>query len=140
MRVVLASLTACLFLAGCAMSHPIDPQIAPASTSFANAEKVAVTLSNFDFTPSTIHLKAGRPYALVLTNTADGGHDFAAPEFFAAAKIEAGDAASVAKGEVELEGRQSATVHLVPAAGEYDLVCTHAGHALLGMKGKIVVD
>jgi plastocyanin len=75
-----------------------------------------------------------------LENVASGGHDFAAPDFFAASLIRPNDAALVAGGNVEVPGSASRTVHLVPAAGEYRLVCTHAGHALLGMTGRIVVE
>ncbi len=127
-------------LAGCASSHPIEPQLAPASIDFGGAAGERVELANFDFTPHEIHLRAGRPYTLVLTNVGSGGHDFAAPEFFAAALIKPDDAALVAEGEIDVPGNATRTVHLVPAAGTYKLVCTHTGHALLGMTGSIVVD
>jgi uncharacterized cupredoxin-like copper-binding protein len=127
-------------LAGCAMSHPIEPQLAPASVDFRGAAVERVQLANFDFTPREIRLRAGRPYELVLANVASGGHNFAAPAFFAAARIRPGDAALVAKGEVDVPGGATRTVHLVPAAGTYRLVCTHTGHALLGMTGTIVVS
>jgi uncharacterized cupredoxin-like copper-binding protein len=127
-------------LAGCASSHPIQPQLAPASIDFAGATEQRVDLANFDFTPREIHLRAGRPYDLVLADVSSGGHDFAAPEFFAAAQIRPDEAALVAEGEVDVPGGATRHVHLVPAAGSYDLVCTHTGHALLGMKGRIFVD
>jgi uncharacterized cupredoxin-like copper-binding protein len=136
----IASLAAVALLAGCATSHPIDPQVAAASVNFNGATEQRVELANFDFTPRDIHLRAGRPYDLVLANVGSGGHDFAAPEFFAAAQVRADDAALVSSGKVEVGGGATKHVHLVPAAGNYELVCTHAGHALLGMKGKIVVD
>lgn len=139
MRIVLAGLLAAL-LASCATTRPIEPQLAPASVDFAGAERYEVTLSNFEFSPETLRLHAGRSYALVLNDVASGGHDFTAPEFFAAAQIMPGDAALVANGQVDLQGGQSKTVHLVPASGTYDLVCTHTAHALLGMKGKIIVE
>ncbi|MEO6388791.1 MAG: copper-binding protein [Croceibacterium sp.] len=136
----IALLSACGLLAACVSSHPINPQLAPASLSFAGATMERIAVANFDFTPHEIHLRAGRPYELVLANTASGGHDFAAPEFFAAARIKPGDAPLVADGKVDLPGMATRTVHLVPAAGAYKLVCTHTGHALLGMTGQIVVD
>jgi len=139
MRPVLAIL-ASASLAGCVSSYPIEPRLAPASVDFSGADRERVELANFDFTPREIHLRAGRPYELVLTNVGSGGHDFAAPAFFAAAQIRPDDAPLVAKGKVDVAGNTTRTVHLVPAAGEYELVCTHTGHALLGMKGKIVVD
>jgi uncharacterized cupredoxin-like copper-binding protein len=127
-------------LAGCAASHAIQPQLAPASVDFGGASVTRVTLANFDFTPRQIHLRAGRPYRLELVNAGSGGHDFSAPEFFAAARIAPADAALVSGGEVDVPGGTTRTVHLVPAAGRYKLACTHLGHALLGMSGTIVVD
>lgn len=133
-------LAAASLLAACASSHAIEPRLAPASVDFGGAAEQRVTLENFDFNPREVHLRAGLPYELVLTNTGSGGHDFAAPEFFAAAQIRSGDAPLVAGGEVDVPGGATRTVHLVPSAGAYDLACTHAGHALLGMKGKIIVE
>jgi len=137
---LIAVLPAFALLAACAASHPIQPQLAPASVDFGGAAVERVELANFDFTPREIRLRAGRPYELVLANVASGGHNFAAAAFFAAARIRPADAALVAKGEVEVPGGATRTVHLVPAAGTYRLVCTHTGHALLGMTGTIVVS
>ncbi len=105
------------------------------------AQPIAVALSNFDFTPSTIPMVHGRAYALTLTNTAGGGHNFAAPAFFAAAKVEPADRARIAGGTVEVAGGQSVTIHLsAPAAGRYKVRCTHTFHTMFGMKGAIVVS
>jgi uncharacterized cupredoxin-like copper-binding protein len=136
----MTSLAFAALLAGCASSHRIEPQLAPASVNFGGAMEQRVDLANFDFTPRDIHLRAGRPYELVLANVASGGHDFAAPEFFAAALIKPADAPLVAEGEVDVPANTTRIVHLVPAAGTYKVVCTHTGHALLGMTGTIVVD
>ena len=99
-----------------------------------------VELSNFDFAPHEIHLRAGQATTLVLSNLASGGHDFAAPEFFAAARVEPADAALVTDGEIDVPAKSTRTVHLVPAAGTYKLTCTHMMHAMFGMKGTIVVE
>ena len=105
------------------------------------AQPITVALANFDFTPSTITMVHGRAYALTLTNTAGGGHNFAAPAFFTAAKIAPADRARVADGTVEVAGGQSVTIHLTaPAAGRYKVRCTHAFHTIFGMKGAIVVS
>ncbi len=55
------------------------------------------------------------------------------------AKLASADAAEVADGAIELAGGETRTLTLVPAAGEYKLVCTHTGHAVLGMTGRIAV-
>ncbi|MCB2067101.1 MAG: cupredoxin domain-containing protein [Erythrobacter sp.] len=136
----------CLFLApivllaGCASTHVIQPQLSPASVEYSRAQRVEVTLDNFSFAPADLHLQAGRPIALVVTNAASGGHNFTAPEFFAAAQIMPGHADLVASGQLSLSGGQSVTVNLIPAAGTYRLTCTHLGHAVLGMTGTITVE
>ncbi len=128
-----------LGLAACASGRPIDVQSVSDAAQFADASTVSVELTNFDFSPSVIELQAGRPYVLTLANHGSGGHDFTAPDFFEAATILASDAALVSEGEVELEAGETATIRLIPAAGTFDLVCTHLGHAALGMTGTIEV-
>ena len=110
----------------------------PAVTAAQPAEQtVEITLSNFDFTPSAIHLHAGQPVVLHLVNSAHGGHNFAAPEFFAAAS---GVSGPVTDGKVELHGNQSVDVHVTPARGHYRLRCTHTLHTSFGMSGEIDVE
>ena len=89
------------------------------------------------FHPSTIRLAAGRPIVLHLVNSGDGGHNFAAPEFFAAAQ---GVSGPVRRGRVEVAGHQSADIRLTPARGTYRLRCTHTLHTAFGMSGEIVVE
>jgi uncharacterized cupredoxin-like copper-binding protein len=101
------------------------------------ATTVEVTLSNFDFAPSTIRLRAGQPVVLHLVNAAHGGHNFAAPEFFAAAS---GVSGPVTNGKVEVHGNQSVDVHVTPARGHYHLRCTHTMHTAFGMSGEIEVE
>ena len=103
----------------------------------AQPAAVEVTLSNFDFTPQTIHLRAGQPVVLHLVNSAGGGHNFSAPEFFAAAQ---GVSGPVQGGTVEVAGHRSVDVRLTPARGTYRLRCTHTLHTAFGMRGRIIVD
>jgi uncharacterized cupredoxin-like copper-binding protein len=103
-------------------------------------ETIPVALTNFDFTPSTIAMVHGRDYALTLSNRASGGHNFAAPAFFAAATVAPADRARIVDGTVEVPAGQSVTIHLVaPAAGRYKVRCTHTFHTMFGMKGAMVV-
>ena len=115
-----------------------------ASSAMAQATATAtipVQLTNFKFTPNQIVLQHGQPYVLSLTNAADGGHNFAAPAFFAAASVAAADQPLLKKGSVEVPAGQVREIHLVaPAPGQYDLKCTHFLHAGFGMKGTIVVQ
>jgi plastocyanin len=102
--------------------------------------RVAVALSNFAFAPGEVRIPAGRPVALVLTNDGSGGHDFAAPEFFAAARVDPADAARLRRGRVEVPKGQTVTLRLVAAPGRYALKCTHFLHAGFGMTGSIIVE
>lgn len=116
---------------------------APASaqpTASSDAPRVEVRLSSFKFEPSSLRLQAGRPVVLHLVNTAGGGHNFSAPEFFAAAQVRGEDRAFVSKGSVEVPGHSSRDIALVPSGGRYRLKCTHTFHTTFGMKGSIVVE
>lgn len=99
----------------------------------------SVDLANFSFTPNTVALQAGVPTTLRLKNTSGGGHSFAAPEFFAASRVQPESAALVQKGRVEVPAHASVDIDLIPAAGQYALKCSHPFHAAFGMKGTIVV-
>jgi plastocyanin len=107
---------------------------------WSSAAQVTVTLSSFEFDPATVHLRAGQPVTLHLVNESSGGHNFASPDFFAAATIRTEDKGLVYKGAIDLTGHQSKDIRLVPAAGHYKLRCTHTMHAMFGMTGEIVVD
>ena len=99
-----------------------------------------VQLSNFKFTPDDIILEHGRPYILRLANASDGGHDFTAQEFFAAAAVAVEDRQYFSDGQIEVPPGEVREIHLTaPAAGEYKLKCTHSLHKLMGMSGKIIV-
>lgn len=125
---------------GWASAQPVEPRAASASADFTRAETIEVKLSSFDFTPSEIQLEAGKPYVLKIVNTAKkGGHNFSAAKFFAAATVSPQDAARIAGGRVELRKGETASIRVVPAAGTFKLTCTHFGHAMLGMTGRIVV-
>lgn len=106
---------------------------------FSRAAAVEIVLTSFSFTPDTLHLRAGMPVRLTIRD-AKGGHNFAAPKFFAAARIAPEDVGKVRGGKIELEGGEAVTIRMVPAAGTYKLTCTHFLHTSFGMKGRIVVD
>jgi len=108
-----------------------------AATAQGQPRTVEIRLSNFDFTPNHIQLRAGEPVVLHLVNSAHGGHNFAAPEFFAAAS---GVSGPVTDGKVELHGNQSVDVRVTPARGHYHLRCTHTMHTAFGMSGEIDVE
>lgn len=108
-----------------------------ATAQSGHAQTVEVQLSSFDFTPSTIQLRAGQPTVLHLVNNGNGGHNFSAPDLFAAAADVSGP---VREGTVEVPGHQAVDVRLTPASGTYRLRCTHTFHTTFGMRGEIVVQ
>ena len=116
----------------------------PAVLSAAAAQSVtpvSITLSDYAFTPSALNLKAGTTYQLHFVNSGTKGHDFSAPEFFAASQLAAEDQAKVNKGLVELESGQSADITVTPGqAGTYPIACTHFMHKMMGMHGNIIVQ
>jgi uncharacterized cupredoxin-like copper-binding protein len=116
------------------------PALAAADPDFTNVRQVNIELSNFDFTPKTLPLQAGKPYRLHLTNTGSGGHNFSSPAFFRAATIAPEDATAVVKGGIDLKKGESRDVRVIPAKGRYKLKCTHFMHSAFGMKGEIIVD
>ena len=115
------------------------PAAAQPPPDWSRAASVDVTLKSFSFTPEILSLRAGEPLRLTIRDE-KGGHNFAAPAFFAAAWIAPEDRAKLSNGKVELEGGETVTIRLVPAAGRYKLTCTHFMHTTFGMKGTIVVS
>jgi plastocyanin len=107
---------------------------------WTGAPQVTVALTSFDYTPSTIRLRAGQPVVLRLVNDSSGGHNFSAPDFFAASAIRPQEQGLIYKGAIEVPKRQSREIALVPRAGTYKLRCTHTMHTMFGMKGEIVVE
>jgi len=105
----------------------------------AQPSVVTVQLSNFKYSPAVLQLRSGVPTTLRLQNASGGGHNFTAPEFFAGARIDPKSAAFVHDGRVEVPGRSTVEINLVPAAGTYRLKCTHTLHSTFGMKGTISV-
>ena len=114
--------------------------IAPAATAQNAPRTVDVQLTSFDFTPREIRLRAGTPVVLRLTNPGRGGHNFAAPQFFAAAAIAGGQNSPIRNGAIEVPSRQTVSVRLTPARGNYRLRCTHTLHTAFGMRGRIIVE
>lgn len=107
---------------------------------WSHPRRVDVTLSNFDFTPSSIHLKAGEPTDLHIVNASGSRHNFSAKAFFAAASMNEASKAAVRDGTVEVPGKGTIDIVLIPRAGRYKLKCTHTFHTTFGMKGEIIVD
>ena len=106
------------------------------SAATATAPVQTISLSSYRFNPDPIILPAGHEVTLKFVNTSTKGHDFTAPEFFAASRIVAGEAP---RGEVDVKEGETKVVTLVPAAGEYRVHCGKPFHSVLGMHAKIEV-
>lgn len=114
--------------------------LAASAAASAQTTSQTIELSNFRFTPNIIQLRAAAPARLHLQNASGGGHSFSAPEFFAAAKMDARSRAFIHSGMIDVPAHGAIDITLVPAAGSYRLKCTHTLHAAFGMKGTIVVN
>lgn len=113
---------------------------APAIGRPESGQRVEIEMSSFKYTPSTITLKHGQSYVLHVVNRSDGGHDFVAKAFFAAAQVAPEDRRLIGKGEVELQGGAAVDIRLTaPAPGRYEVHCSHFMHSTFGMKAEIVV-
>lgn len=121
------------------LSIPLAAFAAPAAAQAP--AMVEVHLSNFKFTPQAIVLEHGRSYVLRLVNDGDGGHSFAAPDFFAAASVEADDRVWLTDGDIEVPGRLIRQIRLTApsAPARFKVKCTHAFHKMFGMSGEIIV-
>lgn len=124
MRHSLILAAAALFALGPATAQPAPPI-------------QTVTLYTYGYAPQVLHLAAGRPVTLNFVNPSGKGHDFTARQFFRSARILSG---RVTNGEIDLRGKQSAQVTLVPARGRYPVHCGYPFHKMLGMRGTIIVN
>ena len=126
--------TAVLMLAGAAWLFALGrPSWA------AGPETVTVHLSSFTFTPDQFHLHSGIAVVLHIVNDSSGGHNFSAPELFAASAFPG--SLPPPEGKIELDRKQSVDVAFVPRTpGRYEVRCTHFLHSLFGMTATIIVD
>ena len=109
--------------------------------SAQTAVPIAITLTDYAFTPGALELKQGIAYQLHLVNNGSKSHNFTAPEFFADSQIAPVDIAKVKNGTVELSNGQSADIAVIPShPGTYAFDCTHFMHKMMGMHGEITVQ
>ena len=107
----------------------------------AHIQLITVTMNNYAFAPEKIELLADSDYELQFVNTSNKGHDFAAPELFAAGTVVPEDRAKVEDGKVEVEGGQTVELRFTPKKkGSYPVRCTHFLHASFGMTGTVTVE
>ena len=116
--------------------------VTPVNAALAQAPTpIAITLSNYAFSPGTLNMQAGATYQLHFTNSGSRDHNFSAPAFFASAQIAADDQAKVQKGSVEVGSGQSVDITVTAGqAGTFPVECTHFMHKSMGMHGSIIVQ
>jgi plastocyanin len=133
------NLTCASVIALAAFSAPQFGRAQQTSALGGVSETVTVRLSNFAFDPNHLRLRAGVPVRLRLVNESSGGHDFNAPEFFAASSILPGSLAPP-NGDVTVGSHQTVEIAVVPRTlGTYKLNCTHFLHSFFGMHGTVEV-
>jgi uncharacterized cupredoxin-like copper-binding protein len=98
-----------------------------------------VVLIDFKFIPDRLFFAHGVHYRLHLENRGKDTHEFTAPVFFAAAKIDNPTALNRERSEVVVQPGEAKDIFLTPGKpGSYDLRC--ADHDWNGMIGGITVE
>ena len=100
--------------------------------------RIDVTMVDYRFSPDHLNLEHGVHYRLHLENHGKETHEFTAPVFFAAAKLDNPQALNREHTEVVVQPGESKDIFLAPGApGAYDLRC--GDHDWDGMVGGITV-
>jgi uncharacterized cupredoxin-like copper-binding protein len=98
-----------------------------------------VTMIDYEFVPDHLTFRHGVHYRLHLENHGKETHEFTAPTFFAAAKIDNSDVLNRDHTEVVMQPGDVKDVFLTPGKpGTYDLRCSD--HDWNGMVGGITVE
>ena len=116
------------------------PVPALAAPEWRQARDVELRISNFDFTPAAINLRAGEPIRLRLVNISPTTHSFDADAFFARAQLRSREARIVADGKVVVPANDVREILLVPAPGRYRARSGNLITRLLGMSSQIIVE
>lgn len=128
-------------------ARPITGIQAPAGTT--SAQQVALSATEFKFTPNSIHLTVGRPVQMTITNAGAVNHDIksAMPirdlTYIQADNDAAEQRDNAAHGVFDVDFNQGHTskVTFVPTtAGTYQFYCDEPGHKEAGMVGSFVVQ
>lgn len=114
---------------------------AAASATADEPQTVQVTMTNFAFTPKSLHLKRDTVYRLHFVNGGRSDHNFDAPDFFAAVTVVPQDQAKVSDGKVEVDEGEAVDVNVTPRkAGTYPVKCSHFLHTMFGMTGEALIE
>ena len=101
---------------------------------------LTVTMTDFEFNPTSSTVPAGETITLKLINNGAVAHEWALLSSPVEIPFDDEDEAKILF-EAEVEAGESATVTFTApaAAGEYEVVCAIPGHLEAGMIGKLIV-
>jgi len=123
-------------LAGIALAVIVAAPAAAAGR--APAQSVTVVASEYQFAPAKLAFKRGALYRLHIENHGKEQHEFTAPEFFKAVKLQNAEALNADRTEIELPPGSAKDLFFVPQqSGHYPLRCSD--HDWAGMTGSITV-
>ena len=99
---------------------------------------VKVVASEYRVSPAKLSFKRGVAYRLHIENHGKEMHEFTAPEFFTAVKLQNAEALNADRTEIELPPGAAKDLFFVPQqSGHYPLRCSD--HDWAGMTGEITV-
>jgi plastocyanin len=102
------------------------------------AVRINVVMVDYRFSPDHLSLEHGVHYRLHLENRGKETHEFTAPTFFAAAKLDNPEALNREHTEIVVQPGEAKDIFFTPGApGAYDLRC--GDHDWDGMVGGITV-
>lgn len=161
MRKTLLSLAiaSAVVVSGCALTgtkHGAAPDYITNSAEIVKAanwdamETITIELSEHDFDPKQLKLKANKPYRLVIKNTGEADHYYTAGEFFKSVAWRKVMSSRPHGGEIKapyftaIEAfKKGGTVELyfvTVKKGTFEVVCTIDDHKEKGMTGSITVE
>ena len=110
------------------------------SASDQASTNLTVTMTDFEFNPTSSTVPAGETITLKLINNGAVAHEWALLSSPVEIPFDDEDEAKILF-EAEVEAGESATVTFTApaAAGEYEVVCAIPGHMEAGMIGKLIV-
>lgn len=113
-------------------------------------ESVTIELSEHDFEPKQLKLKANKPYRLVIKNTGEADHYYTAAEFFKSVawrkvmtpRPHGGEVKAPYFNAVEVfkKGGVVELFFVTVKKGTFEVICTIDDHKDKGMTGSITVE
>lgn len=146
-----AALLACAFALPSWAEEPVANSAEIVKAADWNAmETVTVELSEHEFSPQNLKLKAGQPYRLVLKNSGEKDHYYTASEFYQGVAWRKVQTPKPHGGEFKAPYFSAVEVYKKPGQielffvpvkkGSFEVICTIDDHKDKGMTGSITVE